>query len=162
MRDEYKKIKSIFQEKNKLKKLGKETSDKLIALIKTRKLPIFECSIEESIKYVIPVRGKGLWGPIWGYIALNEDKNSIYGVTFAHQGETPGLGAEISEAPFQKQFDNKEIFENGKFVSIKTVKAGIPSTKHNVDAISGGTITSVFLQDMLRDCIGDYEKFLTK
>lgn len=126
-------------------------------------LPIFECKEDDgSIKYVLPIRGKGLWGPIWGFVALNDDMNTIYGATFAHKGETPGLGAEIDQRWFQLPFVGKQIFdESGKFVSITIVKGGAkPEDLHGVDAISGGTITSKGLEDMLKDNLGLYENFL--
>ena len=109
-------------------------------------------------KYVMPVRGKGLWGPIWGYVALEEDLNTIFGAVFDHKGETPGLGAEINTGWFQEPFSGKTLFdENGKFVSVQVVKGGAdPTSKHQVDAISGGTITSKALEDMLVDCLTGY------
>lgn len=127
-------------------------------------LPVFECKTEDGIKYILPVRGTGLWGPIWGFIALNEDMNTIYGVNFDHEGETPGLGAEISTAIFQDPFKGKQIFdEAGKLVSIAVCKAGQTApAEHKVDAISGGTITSKGLEKMLSDDFTSYQKFLTK
>lgn len=128
-----------------------------------RAYPIYECSLDNGeVKYIIPVRGKGLWGPIWGYLALNEDKNTIFGATFGHKGETPGLGAEIDKEAFQKPFVGKTIFsENGNLISIQVIKAGQgKGTNHEVDAISGGTITSKGLENMLKDCLLGYEKFL--
>ena len=109
-------------------------------------------------KYVVPVRGKGLWGPIWGYVALEADLNTIYGAVFDHKGETPGLGAEINTKWFQEPFSGKTIFdENGEFVSVEVVKGGAdPSSAHQVDAISGGTITSKALEAMLLDCMEGY------
>ncbi len=128
-----------------------------------RLLPIFVSKIEnEGTKYILPVFGKGLWGPIWGYVALNEDKNTIYGVFFDHKGETPGLGAEISTLEFQHQFKGKKIFDkNGDFISVKTIKGGANNDDiHGVDAISGGTITSNGLTQMLHDDLKLYERFL--
>ncbi|NPA37440.1 MAG: NADH:ubiquinone reductase (Na(+)-transporting) subunit C [Chlorobi bacterium] len=127
-----------------------------------RKYPIFICTVDGQKKYIIPVRGKGLWGPIWGYISLNEDKKTIFGATFGHKGETPGLGAEIEKPQFQKPFSGKTIFdENGNFTSIKVVKGKDTSKDpHAVDAISGGTITSKGVEAMLRDCLSGYQKFL--
>ena len=129
---------------------------------KERQYPIFECDIDGSTKYIIPVRGKGLWGPIWGYISLNDDRKTIYGATFGHKGETPGLGAEIAKPEFQKQFAGKTIFDNnGKFTSVLVEKSTDTSKDpHAVDAISGGTITSKGVQAMLQDCLSGYEKFL--
>ena len=124
-----------------------------------RNYPVFVYSENGGPKkYVVPVRGKGLWGPIWGYIALDEDLNSISGAIFDHDKETPGLGAEINTAWFQEPFTGKTLFnEAGEFVSIEVVKGGAdPSSKHQVDGISGGTITSKALEAMLADCLIGY------
>lgn len=127
-------------------------------------LPVFECQTKDGLKYVLPLRGTGLWGPIWGFISLNEDMNTIYGANFGHQGETPGLGAEISTAPFQMQFVGKQIFDQaGKLVSILVAKVGQEApAEHKVDGISGGTITSKGLQKMLLDDFSSYQEFLKK
>jgi Na+-transporting NADH:ubiquinone oxidoreductase subunit C len=124
-----------------------------------RNYPVFVYSENGGPKkYVLPVRGKGLWGPIWGYVALEEDLNTISGAVFDHKGETPGLGSEINTGWFQEPFTGKTIFdENGEFVSIEVVKGGAdPSNIHQVDAISGGTITSKGLEAMLTDCLTGY------
>lgn len=123
-----------------------------------RNYPVFVYAEDGAKKYVIPVRGKGLWGPIWGYVALEEDLNTIAGAVFDHKGETPGLGSEINTGWFQAPFTGKTIFdENGKFVSIEVAKGGAdPSNVHQVDAISGGTITSKGLEAMLIDCLNGY------
>ncbi len=127
-------------------------------------LPVFECDTDEGLKYILPVRGTGLWGPIWGYISLNEDMNTIYGANFDHQGETPGLGAEISTEPFEKQFIGKKLFDdNGELYSIIVAKVGQDApAEHKVDGISGGTITSKGLEKMLLDDFTRYEEFLKK
>jgi Na+-transporting NADH:ubiquinone oxidoreductase subunit C len=128
-----------------------------------RSYPVYECTLETGeLKYILPVRGKGLWGPLWGYVSFNEDKNTIFGATFAHKGETPGLGAEIDKPEFQAPFKGKTVFdEDGRFVSILVRKAGASKgTNHEVDGISGGTITSQGLEAMLKDCLSGYEKFL--
>lgn len=127
-----------------------------------RNLPIFIYSKEDdSVKYVIPLIGKGLWGQIWGYIALDSDLNTVYGAVFDHAKETPGLGAEINREWYQSKFKNKQIFdENGNLVSIQIKKGGAdPADRHAVDAISGGTVTSKGLETMLRDNLLPYEKF---
>jgi Na+-transporting NADH:ubiquinone oxidoreductase subunit C len=127
------------------------------------KLPVFIGKLDNGeLKYIIPLSGKGLWGPIWGYIALNEDMTTVFGATFSHKSETPGLGAEIETDWYQQKFSEKKIFdENGDFVSIKVVKGGAPPDNiHGVDAISGGTITSNGLEDMLFDCLKLYEPYL--
>ncbi|MCF8224535.1 MAG: NADH:ubiquinone reductase (Na(+)-transporting) subunit C [Bacteroidales bacterium] len=108
--------------------------------------------------YIVPVRGKGLWGPIWGYISFESDFNTIYGAIFDHVGETPGLGAEINTTWFESEFEGKKIFnEKGNFVSIAVLKStDTQSNPHAVDAISGGTITSNGLNDMLEENLSGY------
>lgn len=130
-----------------------------------RNYPVFECKLDNGEKKIIvPVRGKGLWGPIWGYIALNDDYNTIFGVVFDHKAETPGLGAEISTEKFQEQFEGKKLFEDGEFVSIEVLKGGKaePEALHEVDAITGGTITSLGVQDMLHELLKDYVAFFNQ
>jgi len=128
-----------------------------------RNLPVFVYTKDGDTKLILPIRGKGLWGPVWGYISLNADKNTIFGAIFDHKGETPGLGAEIAGVGFQKPFVGKKIFdESGKFVSIKVNKAGVGTDIHSVDAISGGTITSKGVEAMLYDCLSNYQAFLKK
>ncbi|HPE76536.1 MAG TPA: NADH:ubiquinone reductase (Na(+)-transporting) subunit C [Draconibacterium sp.] len=127
-------------------------------------LPVFECQTDDGLKYILPLRGTGLWGPIWGFVALNDDMNTIYGANFDHQGETPGLGAEISTPAFQKQFAGKQLFDNsGKLTSILVAKVGQDApAEHKVDGISGGTITSKGLEKMLLDDFSSYQEFLKK
>lgn len=129
-----------------------------------RFLPVFECQTESGIKYIFPMRGTGLWGPIWGFVSLNEDMNSIYGANFDHQGETPGLGAEISTQWFQETFKGKKIFDDsGNLVSVTVTKAGQEAPEeHSVDGISGGTITSKGLEKMLLEDFNSYKEFLKK
>jgi Na+-transporting NADH:ubiquinone oxidoreductase subunit C len=130
--------------------------------VEERKLPVYVADLgDKGKKYIIPLRGTGLWGPIWGYIAMNDDMKTIFGASFDHAGETPGLGAEINTKPFQKPFEGKSIFdESGKFVSITVAKAGeISDPKSSVDAISGGTITSKGLQKMVYDDLITYQEF---
>ena len=127
-------------------------------------LPVFEFQSENGLKYIFPMRGTGLWGPIWGFVSLNEDMNTIYGANFDHEGETPGLGAEIATDWFQAEFKGKEIFnDSGELVSITVTKAGQEAPEqHAVDGISGGTITSKGLQNMLMDDFSKYKAFLNK
>ena len=124
-------------------------------------LTLYICTIESGEKlYIIPVHGTGLWGPVWGYVALKSDFNTIYGATYDHKGETPGLGAEIATPEFTKQFEGKQIFTNGEFKSILVVKGGADTGSTNeVDAISGGTITSKAVEDMLFKSIGHYLEY---
>jgi len=130
-----------------------------------RNLPVYICTQENGEKnYIVPLRGKGLWGPIWGYVAFKSDFNTIVGTMFDHKGETPGLGAEINTPIFQKQFPGKQIFDvDGKFVSVDVKKGGAaPDDIHGVDAISGGTITSNGLSSMLHDCLLEYQSYFKK
>lgn len=124
-------------------------------------LPVFVIKSKEgAFKYVFPVRGVGLWGPVWGNIALGDDLETITGVKFDHKAETPGLGAEISTEVFSDQFINKKIFNNdGVFVSVKVVK-GAAEGYHEVDAISGGTITSNGVSDMIQAGLENYLAFI--
>lgn len=129
--------------------------------------PVFVLEKGSDTLYSFPVLGKGLWGPIWGYIALESDFNTVEGAVFDHKGETPGLGAEIATKDFQKQFDGKHIFdESGNFVSIAIIKGGVANSKidpsHGVDAISGGTITSNGTSNMIKDGLTLYLPFILK
>lgn len=127
-----------------------------------RNLPLYVANVDGETKYIISLYGAGLWGPIWGYVSLNDDKSTIYGAYFSHASETPGLGAEISTPMFQDKFIGKRILNDAReFVSVAILKAGQNSdTQDQVDAISGGTITSKGVEDMLLNCIGQYEKYL--
>ncbi len=120
--------------------------------------PLFICKKEGKTFYIVPVRGKGLWGPIWGYISLEADMNTVYGASFAHKSETPGLGAEIETEKFQQQFVGKKIFdESGDFVSVTVIKGGAsPDDMHGVDAISGATITSKGVSEMFKRTLSNY------
>lgn len=129
----------------------------------SRELPVYVCRIADgSDKYVLPVYGAGLWGPIWGYVALDSDGSTVYGAYFAHQGETPGLGAEIEKPAFSDQFDGKHMFKGAQFLPVTVVKAGQKPAgdEDYVDAISGGTITSKGVAAMLDGCLKPYENYL--
>lgn len=127
--------------------------------------PVFVCNGGDT--YIVPLQGKGLWGAIWGYVALGKDFNTVEGATFNHKGETPGLGAEIASEPFQQHFIGKKLFdENGNFTSITVQKGGADKypgdVSHAVDAVSGGTITSNGVTAMLKDCLSYYVPFFKK
>lgn len=129
-------------------------------------LPLFILNKENKNVFVLPVRGKGLWGPVWGNIALKSDLKTIKGTTFDHKGETPGLGAEINTDWFEDQFKGKKIFENGKFTSVRVVKGGVENSNidpiHGVDGISGGTITSNGVDAMIESGLENYMAYLQK
>ncbi|MCC8119764.1 MAG: NADH:ubiquinone reductase (Na(+)-transporting) subunit C [Bacteroidales bacterium] len=134
------------------------------ANIQERQLPVYVCTLANgSVKYILPCYGAGLWGPIWGYIAVDSDGSTIYGAYFAHEGETPGLGAEIEKPAFQDQFNSSlHMFKNGSFYPIEVVKAGQKplDDADYVDGISGGTITSKGVGAMINNCIAPYQAFL--
>ena len=124
-------------------------------------LAVFEAEVDGSKKYIIPMHGAGLWGPIWGYLSVESNGSTIYGSEFGHQGETPGLGAEIVYPAFRNQFNNKELIKNGEFKSIAVVKPGQTNSERDyVDGISGGTITSKGVDAMLLESVGQYKNFL--
>lgn len=128
-----------------------------------RLLSVFECRLSDSqVKYILPVYGAGLWGPVWGYVSVDSDGKTVYGAYFAHQGETPGLGAEIDKPEFGAKFEGKNLFVDGRFRPVAVVKAGQKPADgaEYVDGISGGTITSKGVSDMLSNCLSPYEKFL--
>ncbi len=126
-----------------------------------RQLPLYVCDVDGQTKYVIPLSGAGLWGPIWGYVGLNEDKDTVYGVYFSHASETPGLGAEISTPAFQKEFDGKKVMKDGQIALAVEKNGKVADPAYQVDGISGGTITSKGVDDMIKSCLGQYNKFLT-
>lgn len=117
------------------------------------KFPVFEA---KDGRMVIPVTGNGLWGPIWGYVALEKDMNTVAGIIMAHKGETPGLGAEIATPKYQANFVGKTIFEGDKFVSVTLRKGGAKDPAHEVDAITGGTKTSDGVTAMLYNSLEHY------
>lgn len=117
------------------------------------KFPVFEA---RDGRMVIPVTGNGLWGPIWGYVALEKDMNTVAGIIMAHKGETPGLGAEIATPKYQANFVGKTIFEGDKFVSVTLRKGGAKDPAHEVDAVSGGTKTSDGVTAMLYNSLSHY------
>jgi Na+-transporting NADH:ubiquinone oxidoreductase subunit C len=119
--------------------------------------PIYVAQKDGKKFYVIPLYGAGLWDAIWGYMSLIDDENTVFGASFDHKGETPGLGAEINQSWFEDQFKGEQIMEGSKFVSVKVVKGGTPaSDKHGVDAISGGTLTSNGVSDMIQERLQRY------
>ena len=130
---------------------------------KQGKLAVYVCNVEGQRKYVIPVYGMGLWGPIWGYIALDADKNTIYGAYFNHESETAGLGAESKDSKaWQEQFKGKRIFlEGSDKIAIAVRKTSdIRNPNSECDAVTGATLTSDGVSLMLQECFNKYVKYL--
>ncbi len=129
--------------------------------VEERNLPVFIYNNDGNKSYILPVRGFGLWDAIWGYVALGNDLNTVQGVAFDHTAETPGLGAEIKDNPsFGKQFEGKKIFDEGEFVSVEVTKNAITEPEHQVASISGATMTSDGVSNMLKKDLGSYLAYI--
>ena len=128
-------------------------------------LMLYDCQVDGKQKYVIPVRGMGLWGPIWGYVALDEDKNTVFGAYFNHDSETAGLGAEIKDSrAWQDQFRGKKVFAaDGETIAIAVKKkADVKNPESECDAVTGATLTSDGVSLMLQESFAKYKSFLKK
>ena len=126
--------------------------------------PVLVANIEGNTKYVLKLHGAGLWGGIGGYLALDADKNTIYGINFNHESETPGLGAEIVTEKFRSQFPGKHIRNAaGEVVSVAVLKAGkVADGQEQVDALSGATITCDGVSTMIATNLAEYAEFLNE
>lgn len=130
-----------------------------------RKLPLFVYNGDKGEKfYIMAIRGNGLWDEIWGCVALEEDLTTVVGASFDHKGETPGLGAEIKDNPaFAKQFKGTKIFDaTGNYTSVKVRKGGAKDRTHEVDGISGATVTADGVGEMLYRGIKYYQPYFNK
>ena len=149
---------------DKIKFSGIEDKEKDETVIKY--LPLFYHSQREI--YVFPISGKGLWSTLFGFLALDKDKNTVKGITFYKHKETPGLGGEVDKKWFQKNFVGKKIFNSNKdLVSIKVMKGSASMLSmdkqiHAVDGITGATVTSNGLTDFLLTDLIRYEGFLRR
>jgi Na+-transporting NADH:ubiquinone oxidoreductase subunit C len=118
-----------------------------------KKFPIYVCEKDGKALYVIPMVGKGLWGPVWGFVAVENDYKTIYGVKFDHKSETPGLGAEINTAEFQDRFNKvygKRSIDYTAKKHFEVLKGGSkPIAENQIDGITGGTITSKGVEEMI-------------
>ena len=157
----------VIDEKGKVVEAGTQGGEKAGFKLESKdykagKLALYICKVNGSRKYVIPVYGMGLWGPISGYIALNENKATVYGAYFNHESETAGLGAEIKDnVAWQEKFQGKKVFTSG---DDKTIALGVEKNVTNpatqVDAVTGATLTSNGVRDMLHEALGKYLTFL--
>lgn len=130
---------------------------------KKGRLAVYVCRVDGSVKYVVPVYGMGLWGPISGYIGIDSDRNTVYGAYFTHESETAGLGAEIKDnKAWQQQFRGKKIMKEGtEGIALAVVKKSeLKDASVQCDGITGATLTSDGVSLMLKDCLGKYTKFL--
>lgn len=124
--------------------------------------PLYEAEYNGRSYYVIPLRGSGLWDAIWGYVALQDDFNTIQGITFDHKGETAGLGAEITTDWFQESFKNEKIYDGDKIVGVEVKKGysgGNDKSDNEVNAISGATITGDGVTAMMKERLKRYKPF---
>ncbi|RFC53452.1 NADH:ubiquinone reductase (Na(+)-transporting) subunit C [Brumimicrobium aurantiacum] len=139
----------------------KQFRDKTIK-VEDRLYPIFEAEKDGTTLFVLPVVGKGLWGPIWGFVALADDYETIVGTSFDHKGETPGLGAEIAQSFFEDRYIDEKIAINGSFTPISVVQNGSGFEDQKVDGITGGTITSKGVEKMVNETMEVYYKYFSK
>lgn len=124
---------------------------------------IYTCKLNGDTKYIFYVKGMGLWGPIWGYVALNSDKETVYGAYFNHEGETAGLGGEIKDSKaWQDLFKGKKAVADGKPVLGVKKSTDIKDNEKDftVDAVTGATLTSNGVDLMLKESLAKYSEFL--
>ncbi|MBL30466.1 MAG: NADH:ubiquinone reductase (Na(+)-transporting) subunit C [Flavobacteriaceae bacterium] len=127
-----------------------------------QRFPIYLAEVDSSTYYIVPLRGSGLWDAIWGYVALEGDKNTIKGAVFDHKGETAGLGAEITQNWFQNSFKGEKVLDKqGKLVGVNVSKTnndpkGRDKNDNEVDAISGATITGDGVTEMIKERLQNY------
>ena len=126
------------------------------------RLNAFVADVNGKLVYILPLNGAGLWNKIWGYISVDAtDHSTVFGADFGNAGETPGLGAEISTTRYADQFKGKELYKEGVFKGIAVVKPGHTAEGQDaVDGISGGTLTSNGVHDMLKASLAPFSKFL--
>ena len=143
-----------------------ELSKELAKTIQEQTFPLYVADYEGSQYFIAPLRGNGLWDAIWGYIALKDDVNTVKGVIFDHKGETAGLGAEITQDWFQERFVNEKVFDGqGKLVGVNVVKGysgGNDKDDNKVDSISGATITSDGVSEMIEKRLQNYLPYFKK
>ena len=125
--------------------------------------PGYVAQVDGQTKYVLPVKGRGLWGGLWGYISIDEDKQHVFGTYFDHESATAGLGARIKERWFQEQFNGKPIFtDNTQQVALTVVKKGASKAETEIDGVTGATLTSNGVAGMVTDGLQAYIDFLNK
>ena len=129
----------------------------------TDNLPIYICKVDGKKKFVLPMVGKGLWGGIWGFVALDDDGQTVFGSYFSHESETAGLGSLIKEQKFQDAFVGKQAYSADGNAALKVVKSGaVQDAEHEVDGITGATLTSNGVRDMITEYLSLYKTYLSK
>ena len=124
-------------------------------------MPLYIANVDGATKYVIPVTGRGLWGGLWGYIALNEDCQTVFGAYMSHSSETAGLGALLVEDWFHARFVGKKLFKGDDQVALTVVKAGaVKEADYEVDGITGATLTTNGVANMVKDGLQKYIGFI--
>ncbi|WP_260261200.1 Na(+)-translocating NADH-quinone reductase subunit C [Vibrio intestinalis] len=116
-------------------------------------------------KVILPVHGNGLWSMMYAFVAVETDGNTVAGITYYEQGETPGLGGEVENPSWRDQFVGKKLFDEQHKPAIKIVKGGAPEGSiHGVDGLSGATLTANGVQGTFDFWLGDmgFGPFLTK
>lgn len=125
-----------------------------------KKLPVYVCAVESDTIYVVPLYGRGLWGGLWGYLALKPDFNTVYGAYMSHEGETAGLGARIVEQWFQEQFKDKVAYADSTYTEVALgVKKKVENPASEVDAITGATLTSNGVDEMFKSSLAPYREY---
>ena len=130
--------------------------------VEEQRFPLYVAEQDGKKFYIVPLRGAGLWDAIWGYVALEEDLNTIKGTVFDHKGETPGLGAEITQKWFQDRFVGEKIMnQSGEIVGVTVAKGNTDPSKddNKVDAISGATITGDGVTNMIKERLSNYKNY---
>lgn len=126
-------------------------------------LPIYICEVDGKKKFVLPMVGKGLWGGIWGFVALDDDGQTVFGSYFSHESETAGLGSLIKEQKFQDAFVGKQAYSADGNAALKVVKSGaVQDAEHEVDGITGATLTSNGVRDMITEYLSLCKTYLSK
>ena len=127
-----------------------------------KKLPLYVAKVNNDTIYVVPLYGRGLWGGISGYLALKKDFDTVFGSYFTHESETAGLGARIVEEEFQEKFIGKKAFSDSTFQKVALVLSKkIENPDHEVDAITGATLTSNGVSEMFQTSLLPYQKFFS-
>ena len=122
--------------------------------------PYYKANVDGVVKYVFPLKGRGLWGGLWGYISLDEDMLHAYGSYFGHESETAGLGARINERWFQKQFSGRPVLNEEGNIALTVVKAGTAAKETEIDGVTGATLTSKGVAAMVTEGLEVYGEII--